>query len=246
MGNQENYEKKLEVIKTIEDSQIKTPHHIPVEVYIQEADKLYHWAREDKDALVAAGLPWDLVEDLPTRCGALIEAEARWQTQRNTEKKYSQEWNKQSPLAYDLRNRLLRDFRFAFRDRPAQVAAVRAISKGESHADMIQDLNDLAVLGKANPQLLEAIQFDMSLLDKAARTSKEMAVLLAKSTSERMKPEEAKEIRDQTYTHLKEAVDKIRFHGQYVFRENKNRFIGYRSNHIRKIKKRQKRKKIFH
>jgi hypothetical protein len=38
MGNREYYEKKLEVISAIEDSQIKKPHHIPVAIYIQEAD----------------------------------------------------------------------------------------------------------------------------------------------------------------------------------------------------------------
>ncbi len=40
MGNQEDYKKKPQAISTIEDSQIKTPHHIPVGVYIQEADTL--------------------------------------------------------------------------------------------------------------------------------------------------------------------------------------------------------------
>jgi hypothetical protein len=39
MGNREYYEKKLEIISTIKDSQIKKPHHIPVAFYIQEADK---------------------------------------------------------------------------------------------------------------------------------------------------------------------------------------------------------------
>ena len=32
MGNQEFYEKKLEVISAIDDSHIKKPHHIPVPV----------------------------------------------------------------------------------------------------------------------------------------------------------------------------------------------------------------------
>ncbi len=97
-------------------------------------------------------------------------------------------------------------------------------------------------IGKANRQLLETIDFDMSLLDTAAQKSEEMAVLLAKATKERLEPEEAKKIRDQAYTHLKEAVDKIRSHGQYVFHENKDRFTGYRSNYIRKIKRKQGRK----
>jgi hypothetical protein len=40
MGNREYYEKKLEVISTIDDRQIKKPHHIPVSVYIKEVRPL--------------------------------------------------------------------------------------------------------------------------------------------------------------------------------------------------------------
>jgi hypothetical protein len=242
MGNLEDYEKKLDVINRMADSRIKIPHHIPVSVFIQEANDLYQWALEDKVVLVDSGLSWDLVEDLPSRCGALIEAEARWQTQHNTTKPLSLEWNQRSPLAYDLRDRLLRNFRFAFREHPSLMATVREISKGRTHPDMIQDLNDLGNLGKAYPQLLETIRFDMSLLDKALQTSKEMAELLAGATKERMEPETMKKIRDKFYTHLKEAVDKIRSHGQFVFRGNKDRFICYRSSYMRKIKSLQKRK----
>jgi hypothetical protein len=108
---------------------------------------------------------------------------------------------------------------------------------------MIQDLNDLSVLGKANPQLLEAINLDMSLLDEAAQTAKEMAALLAEVNRSRREHSEAKRIRDQAYTHLKEAVDEIRRCGQYVFRQNKERLMGYRSSHIRQIKSRQRRKR---
>jgi hypothetical protein len=36
MGNREFYKKKLEVISTIDDSQVKKPHHIPVPVYIED------------------------------------------------------------------------------------------------------------------------------------------------------------------------------------------------------------------
>ncbi len=37
-------------------TQIKSPHNIPISIYIQEAESLHHWALEDKEALTAAGL----------------------------------------------------------------------------------------------------------------------------------------------------------------------------------------------
>lgn len=242
MRNYEDYEEKLEVIKTIEDSQINTLKHIPAASFIQEADELYHWAAEDKEALTAAGLSWDLAEDIPLRCRALIDAEARWQTQWMNRKNDSHGWKKRSPHAYDLRGRLAADFRFAFRDYPGLTAAVGNTSRLQNHPKMIQDLNDLSVLGKANRRLLEAIHFDMSLLEEAARTSAEMAVLLAETTRFRLELKETKKIRDQAYTHLKEAVDQVRHTGRYVFRRNKNRITGYSSRYIRKLKSRQKAK----
>jgi hypothetical protein len=178
MGNREYYEKKLEVISAIEDSRIKKPHHIPVGIYTQEALNLYKYALDDKEALMAAGLAPELIEDLPQRCGALKEAESRWKNQRAAMNKSTRDWKKQSPIAYDLRKRLLAAFLFAFRKHPDLMKEVRAISPIGGHAKMIKDLTDLSVLGKSNTRLLEVINFDLSLLDKAAQTSRKMAVLL--------------------------------------------------------------------
>ena len=244
MGNREYYEKKLEVINAIKDSQIKKPHHIPVAVYIQEADNLYQWAMDDKEALISAGLARELIEDLPQRCGALIEAETQWQKQRETRNKSALEWDKQSPIAYDLRKRLLADFHFAFRKHPDLKATLREIAQIEDYSKLIQDLNDLSVLGNANTRLLEVIKFDLSLLDKAAQTSREMSVLLAEMNrdTEKKRHSEVKKIRDQAYTHLKEAVDEIRETGRYLSRRNKERLRGYASEYRRHIKSKEKRK----
>ena len=245
MGNKEDYEKKLEVIRAIEDDKIKTPHHIPIGIYTQEAYILYEWARDDKDALAAGGLPPELLEDLPIRTEALREASSNWNVYRETEKKNAREWKTRAPIAYNLKKRLLTDFRHAFEDHPQQMKAVRNIAKGKSHDKMIRALNDLGVLGKKNLQLLEAVNFDTSLLDRAVQLSKEMAKLFAAVNRERLESSEPKKIRDQAYTHLKEAVDKILSKGKYLFGDNKSRLKGYKSDYIREIKQKQslKRKK---
>ncbi len=244
MRNREYYEKKLEVISAIKDSQIKKPHHIPVGIYIHEAESLYKYALDDKEALIAAGLAPELIEDLPPRCWALKEAQSEWQNEWKTTNKSAREWKKQSPIAYDLRKKLLADFLYAFRKHPDLMKAVRAISPIGGHAKMIKDLNDLSLLGKDNTRLLEAINFDLSLLDKAAQTSREMAVLLDEidRDKERYKHSETKKNRDQAYTHLKEAVDEIRETGRYVFRQDKKRVRAYASEYRRHIKSKQKKK----
>jgi hypothetical protein len=237
MSTRDDYEKKLDTIKAIKTDQIKTPHHIPVNVYIHEAETLFHWAREDKETLTTVGLSGELLEDLPIRAGTLSEAESLWYVQKNTSKESTRKWTEESPRAYDLRDRLLHDFRYAFRKHSDLMENLNHIAKGKkSHGSMIQDLSDLGGLGKRNRQLLDAINFDMSLLDKTAQTTSEMTKLLAEVTAIRTEYNEAKRIRDQAYTHLKEAVDEIRECGQYVFRGNKERLSGYRSDYLRKKK----------
>jgi hypothetical protein len=49
-------------------------------------------------------------------------------------------------------------------------------------------------------------------------------------------------LRDQAYTHLKEAVDEIRDAGKYVFRQNEKRFRKYASEYRRNITSKQKQK----
>lgn len=233
MSNRDDYEKKLETITAIEDDRIKTPHHVPVDAYTQESQSLYLRALEDKDVLTAAGLPWELVEDLPVRIGALIEAESLWYVQRKTRKETVTRWAEESQLAYKLKNQLHAAFRYAFRNKPDLLEILKFTVKGRSHANMIQALNDLSLLGKKNVELLEAVRFDMSLLEKAAQTSSDMSTLLAQTIDYGNTIKGVKKIRDQAYSHLKEAVDEICRCGQFVFRHDKERFRGYRSAHLR-------------
>jgi hypothetical protein len=242
VSTKEDYGKKIEEIKAIEENQIKIPNNIPVNVYIHEADNLYQWCRQDKDKLTALGLNWEFVTDLPARTGALIEAESRWNTQRFAGKESAKKWEEESLTAYDLRDEILQYFRFAYRKDAGLAKQVTGISEGEGHADMIQDLNDLAVLGKQHPMWLEKINFDMSLLDRAAETAERMARLLAQATTDRTCGSDGKKIRDQAYTHLKEAVDEIYEHGQFAFRHDDERRRGYRSNYMYKRRQRHERK----
>ena len=238
MNTKEDYEKKLEEIKAIEEDQVKTPNNIPVDVYIQEANNLYQWCRNDKETLTALGLNWELVTDLPARVGALMEAESRWNEQRFSGKEAAKKWQKESPIAYDLRDDILQCFRYAFRKDDELLRKIARFPGSKAHADMIQELINLAIIGKDNPLLLKKINFDMTLLDRAYETSHRMRKLLAAANCEREEENDGKNIRDRAYTHLKEAVDRIYECGQFAFRKDDERRRGYRSNYMYKRRKR--------
>ena len=133
--------------------------------------------------------------------------------------------------------------RFAFRNEKELLGRVKAISEGRTHADMIQDLNDLCVLGKENSGLLAKINYDMSILDQAAQMADEMADLLATATGEKAFSGETKMIRDRAHTHVKEAVDEIYAFGQYIFRGNDKRLKGYSSHYLRRVRAKRTLKK---
>lgn len=226
MSGAEDYQAKLAAIEAIPGDQIKSP-NLPVDVFLQEVENTVKWVQDDKDKLVAAGLDWTLVDDLPVRAGALREAQSLWYKERFAREEAQKEWNVKSPEAFDLRDSLLHAFRYAFRNESDLSSRIAIIAEGSGNADMIQDLNDLALLGKDHTDLLTAIGFDVTLLDTAATTSEEMAALLSQSTVDRQKENVNRIIRDKAYTYAKQALDEVRACGQYVFWRDDARLKGY-------------------
>ncbi|MBG6131632.1 hypothetical protein IWQ47_003048 [Aquimarina sp. EL_43] len=232
--SKENYDTKQVVLEALPQEAVKSP-TIPVDVFMQEAENLFVWAEEDKETLIAKGLDWQVyAEDLPTRTGACRYAQAVWMKERYSQEEAAKAWREESPKAYEFRNDLLADLRFAFRKRLDLLARVRAIADGEGDADMIQDLMDISVLGKANIAELEKAKYDLSNFDMAAQQSDSLAELLAKANGATLDNSKAKEIRDRAYTHLKEAIDELRETGKYAFRKDPERYKGYISQYKRR------------
>ena len=232
MSNAEDYAAKLAEIEAIPTDQIKSP-GMPVDVFLQEVENTCKWVIEDQAKLEAAGLDWTLVDDLPIRAGALREAQSLWNTVRFSQEEAQRQWNEQVPTAYDLRDTLLHTFRFAFRNDSSLMTQVDQIAGGAGHADMIQDLNDLALLGNAHADLLTAVGFDVALLATAATTSSAMAALLSQATVDRAAPNTERIIRDKALVYTKQALDEIRKCGQFVFWRDEYRVKGYASQYHR-------------
>ncbi len=226
--SKENFETKKDLLERIEQDQIKTP-KAPVDSILQEAENLYVWATKDQQALEqGSGLDWTQhVTDLPTRAGALRYAQSHWVSERYSQEEANKIWKETSEKAYKMRDDLLDDFRYAYRKRSDLINRVRSIADGYGDADMIQDLSDLSVLGKSNPDELVTAKFDLSKLDTAATDADTLAELLAKANGATQENAAAKEIRDKAYTHLKEALDEVRAAGKYVFKNNPERYKGY-------------------
>ncbi|MCP4155832.1 MAG: hypothetical protein GY757_49360 [bacterium] len=233
MSSKEEYQLKFPEITTIPEEQLEPPSSIPMQKYVQEAEDLFRRCQRDQAELIANGLVWDeTVMDIPVRAGTLREAESLWCGDRNTRADMAKQWALEAPVAYELRDELLKAFRFAFRDDDDLLKKVSEIAKGNSHSDMLQDLNNLSILGLKHPAPLAAINFDVTQLDLAAQKADDLSVLLANTSSEREESRETKKVRDQAFTHLKEIVDEVYSFGKYVFRSNEKRRNGYRSKYL--------------
>ncbi len=233
--SKDNFDQKVAVLNTIAPKDVRTP-NMPVDALLQEAENLFVWASEDKVMLENnSGLDWETFGvDLPIRAGALRHAQSLWISERYSQEEANKTWREESPKAYQLRDDLLDDFRYAFRKRTDLLSRTRQIANGYGDANMIQDLSDLSVLGKANPKELMASKFKMEKLDQAATLSNDMAELLAKANGATQENSLAKMVRDKAYTHLREAIEELRAAGKYVFRDYPERFKGYVSRYHRK------------
>lgn len=232
MANIDDYNANLKTIQAIPEEKAQEP-GVPVDVFLQEAENLYHWAKDDAQALKKVGITQSMIKDLPPRVGACREAQSLWNKDYRSQQEAQKLWAEQAPKAYELRNDLLASLRFAYRKEDALLSRVRAIAKGNTHSDMIQDLNDIAVLGRVNPDPLKKIGFDLTQLTTAATRADELADLLAEANGDKGAYQVTKLIRDQAYTYLKTLVDEIREAGKYVFRKNKGRLSGYSSQYRR-------------
>ena len=239
--SKEQFDLKKNEIESIDESQVNYP-DIPVNVVLQESENLMVWCQDDKEQLEKGGLDWNLVTDLTLRTGACRYIQSEWQKEYKGMLEVQKEWKVKSPEAYNLRNELLHHFYYAFKKMPDLYAQTQSIGKGSSHADMIQDLSDLAILGKANSSALLAVGVDLELLNRAETLSEEMSILLAKFNAKKLENSKLRLLRDKAYIHMKVAMDEIRRCGQYVFWRNKERRKGYISQYLKKKNKRAKEK----
>ncbi|HEY4788161.1 MAG TPA: hypothetical protein VIH57_19035 [Bacteroidales bacterium] len=228
----EDYDALASAIEAVNRDDAKEP-DIPVAVALQEAEDLNAWCLADKEALVKAGLDWTLVDSLPKRTGACRYVQSLWQNDYRTQEEAQKEWKLQAPDAYKLHDDLIHDFLHAFFAIPDLLSKTQKIAEGSGNADMIQDLSDLSQLGKNNPEPLKKINFDVTLLDKAAALSTSLPVLLAQANGQKLGDNKMKILRDKSYAYMKQAVSEIRRNGQYAFWRNEDRRKGYVSRYYK-------------
>ena len=201
----------------------------PIAAFIQEAKDLYVWCKKDSSKLNSVGITNEMIEQLPSLTDACSEALANWNSYKNTSGEFEKQWKNLAREAADFKAELMKSMRYAFRNHPNLQDVLTKISRGTGFADLFQDLEDISVLGRSNKELLQSISFDLTQLELASKKSDELAELWAQAKASKESNPEFKMNRNRTFWELHGLVTEIRKAGQYVFRNNKSRYIGYTS-----------------
>ncbi|MBR8534267.1 hypothetical protein KDU71_01760 [Carboxylicivirga sediminis] len=232
MIEKEVLQEMLPEINSVKKEDVK-PCNIPVSVYVQEAGNLHERMSLDSARLQALGMDPALQTRLDKLRAALFAAEVDWQEQQSERQKALELWKEKSPALYDLRKDIIEHLAFAFRKDERLMEQLAAIEEGNSHADAIEDLARLAVLGVQNPELVQAINYDATKFDTANTMVSEMSGVLSAANGYLYRDDERKLIRDKAYTLLKEVVDEVRDYGRFAFRNDPEHVKGYSSKYAR-------------
>ena len=236
MNDKESFEGLKTNYDAIKKEDIKQP-NLPIDTAVNEAMDLYNNAKQDSVKFATTDIDMALIEAIPVRASGLKYAELLWNQVYKDTSDAEEEWKALSPVAYDLRDELLHTFRYAYRKDEKLKVLVGRIAEGSGHADLVMDLGNLAMLGKSNVALLEAVSFDLTKLDKAGQLSDQCNELLGRVHGARTANDPtAKEMRDRAFTYLKEGVDVIREAGRFLFWKDEKRILLYGSQYFRELR----------
>ena len=183
---------------------------VPISVLIQEASNLYGWVQEDRKMLMKAGLAWKLVEDIPDQVEKCKDLAAQWYVVRNERSKVAEQCKTQLKDARDLHAQIRRGYRYAFRENKTLLKKVFALSGYRKNSQIIQDLSNLCIVGRENKKLLDRINFDYAMVDKAAFLSDNLGEIISERENEKAERLVFYETVKTSCLALKESVSQIR------------------------------------
>lgn len=218
---------RIKSFELTETSKLK----MPLSVFVQEADDVYLWCQDDKDALTHVGLEWASIELIPESAMLCRSFQSQWQKKLKSTSRLRKEWSRVASEAKNIHSELLHDYNFAFRKDAQLVVKLKDMTSVSSQSKLVQSLNDMATLADGQIQLLNVIHFDYAKIERAKELVPLLSELVAKMEREKKQKDETKEMRDKSYAFLKAIVDELKETAKYCFRKNPERLAGYLSDY---------------
>ncbi len=205
---------------------------MPINVRLGEAESLAQVFEADLSRFATISVTVESLELLKTKTDALRTAEIDWANHRFQKDEAREEWNRFSPLAYELHDELIHAYRYGYRKKPMIQLQIDEIEEGSSHDDMLLDLGKLGAIGVQYPDELVKIKFPTTKVELAIQYSDELATLYASATIGDLGSHPKKVARDVAYAELKAIMDEIRDAGKYLFWKDAERKALYTSDYM--------------
>lgn len=197
---------------------IPTPGY-PVGPYIMHGEVLYKLAVLHKNVLSDPKYNWaENVEMIPIYCGATREAASLWESIQFDKPESRTKWVKYRTEADALLTKLYWIMKYGFQGDDNLLAQLAALKLAGSNPELIQTLNNIAVLGRNNlERLLETPKFDESMLTRAAELSDLMGDLYATVIVDQSQNNALKLDRDKAFYLLDKALHDLVAYAKAVF-----------------------------
>jgi hypothetical protein len=193
---------------------------IPVEAYCHQGERIVEAAKRDREALVATGITPDAIDSLPARLRALRSADAEWLVRRTRGRPPEQV--ERETAGFGHRNEAGATARFGLRNDVEAQAVLDEIQKGDGVADMLDDMEKLAVLFREKGARFEIPNFDAR--KEAEWLERDAAAIRTGSAAWKVAEsgETLMERRDRAYTYADGAIAEIRAAARYAFRSDRD------------------------
>jgi hypothetical protein len=227
MSDQQNFERLLPKLNAFAEQYVRIP-DMPVEQAIMEAERMATAAAEDTQTLVAVGFDGIKIKELDTAIGSLRFAQANFIAAMGELMDATRQWEEEEPKAYELRAEILAAVSFGLRNIPDAQKVIHRIREGSGKRDMIEDLAGLAQIGKKYSEDLKKINFDLNLLETAAKKAVSLTQLYAKTFIEKG-TSGTKSLRNRAFTYMRLLMGEILDAAEYAFRKDTSRLDYYHS-----------------
>lgn len=199
---------------------------MPIGIYIQEAENLYHWCKDDKEKLNRLGISDEFIQLLEPFTKELRDREAEFHVLKNSKNRIQEELTTLVNEARELRSGILHTLRYCLREDKQELKNLRRFNKSRSYPSLAQDLSDLVVFVQKGIEQNEITKDVYSKLERASFLASHLGHVFA-SKKANQKNHTVKDKRNQAYSNLKEVVDEIRSAGKFLFDKDHERFRGY-------------------
>lgn len=211
--------------------------NLPMAVFNQQGADLVSFLEEHPEVrkrLEKVGLPKEVLGGLAIAIGASSAAESAWQavySPRRPEAVIALE-----ERAAALRADVVAACRWNLRDDRVAQGTLDAVQEGKGSADLVQDLETLAVLVEQHDAAFKQDQtFDVKQRVKDCRAqAKELREAISGARAD-LSRAEAKELRDRAFTHADHLLDQVRAAARYVFADEPETLAKFRDRHALRL-----------